>query len=146
MATRIGINGFGRIGRQVLKALLERHKGEVDVVGINDLFDTAIECRRQSIIDGPVATEHEGGELGRRSGKRQGRATAGEHALRHRSEKEPGIRIVDDPPRRRTQRLAGAREADQLGGARGTYGHGGDPDRTALSGATVTLAPRARAV
>jgi glyceraldehyde 3-phosphate dehydrogenase len=41
MATRIGINGFGRIGRQVLKALLERHTGEVDVVGINDLFDTA---------------------------------------------------------------------------------------------------------
>jgi glyceraldehyde-3-phosphate dehydrogenase/erythrose-4-phosphate dehydrogenase len=25
MATRIGINGFGRIGRQVLKAIKERH-------------------------------------------------------------------------------------------------------------------------
>ncbi|MBI2755354.1 MAG: type I glyceraldehyde-3-phosphate dehydrogenase [Chloroflexi bacterium] len=38
---RVGINGFGRIGRQVLKALLERHHESVEVVGINDLFDTA---------------------------------------------------------------------------------------------------------
>jgi glyceraldehyde 3-phosphate dehydrogenase len=41
MSVRVGINGFGRIGRQVLKALLERHPHEVEVVGINDLFDTA---------------------------------------------------------------------------------------------------------
>jgi len=40
-AVRVGINGFGRIGRQVLKALLERHPDDVEVVGINDLFDTA---------------------------------------------------------------------------------------------------------
>ena len=39
-ATRIGINGFGRIGRQVLKAVLERHANELDVVAINDLTDT----------------------------------------------------------------------------------------------------------
>ena len=41
MAVRVGINGFGRIGRQALKALLERHPDDVEVVGINDLFDTA---------------------------------------------------------------------------------------------------------
>ncbi|MEX0751183.1 MAG: type I glyceraldehyde-3-phosphate dehydrogenase [Dehalococcoidia bacterium] len=40
MATRIGINGFGRIGRQVLKAIKERHPGALEVVAINDLFDT----------------------------------------------------------------------------------------------------------
>jgi glyceraldehyde 3-phosphate dehydrogenase len=40
MATRIGINGFGRIGRQVLKAISERYPGELEVVAINDLFDT----------------------------------------------------------------------------------------------------------
>ncbi|MDP9238582.1 MAG: type I glyceraldehyde-3-phosphate dehydrogenase [Chloroflexota bacterium] len=40
MATRIGINGFGRIGRQVLKAVNERHGGEIEVVAINDLVDT----------------------------------------------------------------------------------------------------------
>jgi glyceraldehyde 3-phosphate dehydrogenase len=39
MTTRIGINGFGRIGRQVLKAILEEHGGELEVAAINDLFD-----------------------------------------------------------------------------------------------------------
>ena len=38
MATRIGINGFGRIGRLVFRAMVER-KGEFDIVGINDLAD-----------------------------------------------------------------------------------------------------------
>ncbi len=37
---RIGINGFGRIGRQVLKAVIERHPKTLKVVAINDLFDT----------------------------------------------------------------------------------------------------------
>ncbi|BEQ14159.1 type I glyceraldehyde-3-phosphate dehydrogenase [Desulfoferula mesophila] len=37
---RIGINGFGRIGRQVLKAVLERHPDQLQVVAINDLFDS----------------------------------------------------------------------------------------------------------
>ncbi len=37
MSTRIGINGFGRIGRQVLRATLERHPEELEVVAVNDL-------------------------------------------------------------------------------------------------------------
>jgi glyceraldehyde 3-phosphate dehydrogenase len=41
LATKIGINGFGRIGRQVFKAMLENHAGELEVVAINDLLDTA---------------------------------------------------------------------------------------------------------
>jgi glyceraldehyde 3-phosphate dehydrogenase len=40
MATRVGINGFGRIGRQSMKAMLEHHGGELEVVAINDLTDT----------------------------------------------------------------------------------------------------------
>ena len=36
MATKVGINGFGRIGRLALRAILERHP-EVGVVAINDL-------------------------------------------------------------------------------------------------------------
>jgi glyceraldehyde 3-phosphate dehydrogenase len=40
MATRIGINGFGRIGRLTLRALQARHKGEIEVVAVNDLADT----------------------------------------------------------------------------------------------------------
>ncbi|HEY7024738.1 MAG TPA: type I glyceraldehyde-3-phosphate dehydrogenase [Candidatus Limnocylindrales bacterium] len=39
MAVRVGINGFGRIGRQSLKAIIERTKN-VEVVAINDLVDT----------------------------------------------------------------------------------------------------------
>src|SRR5579884_2685726 len=40
MATRVGINGFGRIGRQSLKAILERYPRELEVVAVNDLTDT----------------------------------------------------------------------------------------------------------
>jgi glyceraldehyde 3-phosphate dehydrogenase len=39
--TRIGINGFGRIGRQTLKAILERHGDDLEVVAVNDLAPTA---------------------------------------------------------------------------------------------------------
>ena len=40
MTTRIGINGFGRIGRQSMKALMERYPREIEVVAVNDLTDT----------------------------------------------------------------------------------------------------------
>jgi glyceraldehyde 3-phosphate dehydrogenase len=40
MTTRIGINGFGRVGRQTLKAMLEQYSDELEVVAINDLTDT----------------------------------------------------------------------------------------------------------
>jgi len=36
---RLGINGFGRIGRQVLKAVMERYPRALSVAAINDLFD-----------------------------------------------------------------------------------------------------------
>jgi len=39
MAIRVGINGFGRIGRQVVRAAKER-KAAIDLVAINDLTDT----------------------------------------------------------------------------------------------------------
>src|SRR6266540_2102537 len=38
MGARIAINGFGRIGRQFLKAVLERHP-ELEIVAVNDLAD-----------------------------------------------------------------------------------------------------------
>ena len=40
MATKIGINGFGRIGRQVLKAVIENHGDKLEPVAVNDLTDT----------------------------------------------------------------------------------------------------------
>jgi glyceraldehyde 3-phosphate dehydrogenase len=39
MAVRVGINGFGRIGRQVFKAIYSEYNDEVDVVAVNDLGD-----------------------------------------------------------------------------------------------------------
>jgi glyceraldehyde 3-phosphate dehydrogenase len=41
MAVRVGINGFGRIGRQSLKALIERAPN-VEIVAVNDLVDTEL--------------------------------------------------------------------------------------------------------
>ncbi len=38
---RVGINGFGRIGRQVLKAIWEQYRETIEVVAVNDLFDIA---------------------------------------------------------------------------------------------------------
>ena len=38
--TRIGINGFGRIGRQVMRSMGENHSDALDVVAVNDLTDT----------------------------------------------------------------------------------------------------------
>ncbi|MCB0214910.1 MAG: type I glyceraldehyde-3-phosphate dehydrogenase, partial [Anaerolineae bacterium] len=39
MTIKVGINGFGRIGRQVLKAIRENHSDILDVEAINDLWD-----------------------------------------------------------------------------------------------------------
>jgi len=39
VATRIGINGFGRIGRQVFKAIYELHGDDLEIVAANDLGD-----------------------------------------------------------------------------------------------------------
>ena len=39
MATKVGINGFGRIGRQVFKAIRDRHPDTLEVVAVNDLVD-----------------------------------------------------------------------------------------------------------
>jgi len=40
MVTRIGINGFGRIGRLTFRAIKQRHNDELEIVAINDLTDT----------------------------------------------------------------------------------------------------------
>ena len=37
MAVKVGINGFGRIGRNILRAILESGRTDIEVVGINDL-------------------------------------------------------------------------------------------------------------
>ena len=41
MRIKVGINGFGRIGRLVFRSLLERYAGKINVVAVNDLTDAA---------------------------------------------------------------------------------------------------------
>jgi len=40
MPVKVGINGFGRIGRLSLRAMLEKYPNDIEVVAINDLFDS----------------------------------------------------------------------------------------------------------
>src|SRR6188508_2483564 len=50
MAVRVAINGFGRIGRLVLRSILEHGRKDIEVVAVNDLgpvetnVDLAFEC------------------------------------------------------------------------------------------------------
>jgi glyceraldehyde 3-phosphate dehydrogenase len=39
MATKVGINGFGRIGRQVFKAIRDTYSDSLDIVAVNDIGD-----------------------------------------------------------------------------------------------------------
>ena len=39
MALKLGINGFGRIGRMVFRAAVQNFSKDIQVVGINDLLD-----------------------------------------------------------------------------------------------------------
>ena len=39
MATRIGVNGFGRIGRLVTRATMERYPDQLEIAAVNDLTD-----------------------------------------------------------------------------------------------------------
>ena len=40
MTTKIGINGFGRIGRLTLRTINQYQKDKLEVVAVNDLTDT----------------------------------------------------------------------------------------------------------
>jgi len=41
MTINIGINGFGRVGRQVLRTILQYYPDKLQVVAVNDLYDPA---------------------------------------------------------------------------------------------------------
>jgi glyceraldehyde 3-phosphate dehydrogenase len=67
MATRVAINGFGRIGRLVARAILERGDSGLELVAINDLADArsnALLFKRDS-VHGPYPgqVDHEGNDL-----------------------------------------------------------------------------------
>jgi glyceraldehyde 3-phosphate dehydrogenase len=63
MTVKVGINGFGRIGRQVLKAMIEKQAGNLEVVAVNDLFDSKTNAHlfkydsNYGIFDGDVSLD-----------------------------------------------------------------------------------------
>ena len=67
MSTKIGINGFGRIGRNVFKIILEKYPQELEVVAINDLTDagTLAHLLKYDSISGKIngTVEAEGNSL-----------------------------------------------------------------------------------
>jgi glyceraldehyde 3-phosphate dehydrogenase len=116
--TRIGINGFGRIGRQTLKAMMERHGDDLEVVAINDLAPTATNAHlfKYDSTYGRYAGEVSAGE---------GEIVVDGHHVRAFSEKDPaalpwkdlGVEVViestgifTDATRARAHIDAGARK------------------------------------
>ena len=67
MTITVGINGFGRIGRNFYRALVASGVQDIDVVGINDLTDTATLAhllKYDSVLGRfPLPVEHGDGEL-----------------------------------------------------------------------------------
>lgn len=68
MTIRIAINGFGRIGRNILRALYEsKHREDIEIVAINDLGDSALNAHlvRYDSVHGPFQgdVQIEGNEL-----------------------------------------------------------------------------------
>ena len=45
MTTKVAINGFGRIGRNVLRALIEQGRTDIEVIAINDLAGSGTRSR-----------------------------------------------------------------------------------------------------
>lgn len=82
MSIRVGINGFGRIGRNVFRALLEQNLNDVEVVAVNDLTDskTLAHLLKYDSTLGRLSTEV----------KREGEDTiiAGPHTIKTLSVKE----------------------------------------------------------
>ncbi len=64
MVTRIGINGFGRIGRLTFRAIKQHHNDELEIVAINDLTDTRTNAHllRWDSTYGPYSGKVEAGE------------------------------------------------------------------------------------
>jgi len=67
MSVKVGINGFGRIGRQAFKAMLDYYPKDIEVVAINDLFDAKINAHLLKYDSNyghfPGTVEVDGGDL-----------------------------------------------------------------------------------
>src|ERR1700733_13332410 len=78
MAIRVAINGFGRIGRLVMRAALEHADKQLEIVGINDLgpVETNAHLLRYDSVHGRFAGEVTTGENWMDAGRGKIRVTA----------------------------------------------------------------------
>src|SRR5436309_15485972 len=78
MAVRVAINGFGRIGRLVLRAAYEHKHSDIEVVGINDLgsVETNAHLLRFDSVHGRFPGEVTSGDNWRDIGRGKIRGTA----------------------------------------------------------------------
>jgi glyceraldehyde 3-phosphate dehydrogenase len=90
MTVRVAINGFGRIGRAVLRIILERSDSGIDVVAINDLADDdvlAYLLRHDTVM----------GALDEKVKLGDGEMTVGGHYIRMLRERDPAQLPWDEP-------------------------------------------------
>jgi glyceraldehyde 3-phosphate dehydrogenase len=82
MAVKVAINGFGRIGRLVLRAILETDRKDIEVVALNDLgpVETNAHLLRYDTVHGP---------LGREVKTREGGIDAGRGWMKVTAERDP---------------------------------------------------------
>ena len=58
MAVKIGINGFGRIGRMVARAILEKNSKNIELVAVNDITDAKTLAHLLKYDSVPVSYTH----------------------------------------------------------------------------------------
>ncbi len=95
MAVKVGINGFGRIGRQVFKVIWDEYEDELEVVAVNDIVDarTLAHLLQYDTTYGPFYEEVEAGDGVIHVGDREVKALS----VRNPAElpwKELGVEIV----------------------------------------------------
>jgi glyceraldehyde 3-phosphate dehydrogenase len=78
MAVKVAINGFGRIGRLVLRAIIESDRKDIEVVALNDLgpVETNAHLLRYDTVHGPLGREVKTGEGGIDAGRGWMKVTA----------------------------------------------------------------------
>ncbi|WP_313428061.1 type I glyceraldehyde-3-phosphate dehydrogenase [Siminovitchia terrae] len=111
MSVKIGINGFGRIGRNVFRAAIKQH--EVEIVAVNDLTDA-------KMLAHLLAYDSVHGTLGEEVVAEEDKIIVGERELKVFAEREPslipwgdlGVDIVIESTGRFTQRNKAAKHLE----------------------------------
>ncbi len=111
MATKVGINGFGRIGRCVLRSALGN--SALDFVAVNDLMDTKLAAHL-------LKYDSVHGQIGQEIEPLEGAIRVGDHELRVLAERDPaqlpwaelGVDIVIESTGLFTDRAAAAKHLD----------------------------------